>query len=159
MLTPMTARILKLVAVLQLLGLAMLLLAQVAAARQGYPFSDSHWIGVALVALATLLCSAGLVRGLERAITAAIVLQALQVVGVATSAVTFQLVMGPVARLVLVNQSMTAQFGAYGGFSFGFDRVSDPPLMVNFVPLAIGAVLLRARVRRSTTATLPGGAA
>jgi hypothetical protein len=158
-LTPLTTRILSFVAVLQMLGLAMMLLAQVAAVRQGYAPSDWHWIGVALVASATLVSSAGLVRGRERAITTAIVLQALQVVGISTPAVTFQLVMGPVARLVLINQSITAQFGAYGSFAFGFDQLSSPPLMFNLVPLVVGVVLLRLRWRRGTTAALPDGAA
>lgn len=146
-LTNLTTRILSFVAVLQMLGLAMMLLAQVAAVRQGYAPSDWHWIGVALVASATLVSSAGLVRGSARAITAAIVLQALQVVSIATPAVTFQLVMGPVARLVLIDKSVTAQFGAYGSFAFSLDQQSIPPLMLNFVPLAVGVVLLRLRWR------------
>jgi len=137
----------------------MLLMGQFAAARQGYPFSDLHWIGLVALSFASLLASAGLVRQRKRAIATSIVLQALQVVAVALPGFTFQLAMGPVARVQLWSDAVRAQFGAYGSFAVGFEMLGAPPLMVNFVPLAVIAILVRALPRVALPDAAPDGAA
>ena len=116
---------------------------QVAGARQGYRFSDLHLLAVVGVGFASLLSSLGLFRRKRRAIITAIALQLLQVVAVATAGFTFQLAMGPVARVQFWPESVVTQFGAYGSFALGFARLAEPSLMVNLLPLVLVVALWR----------------
>lgn len=125
------------IALVQLFGLGLLVLGQVAGARQGYRFSDLHLIALVVVVSATLSSSLGLLRRRRQAIITAIALQMLQIVAISTAGFTFQLALGPVARIQFWTDVVNMQFGAYGSFVLGFARLAEPPLMVNLIPLIL----------------------
>ena len=131
----------RLIAAAQLLGVVLLLGAQLAGTGQGYRFTAPYLAGVLL--MGTLAATAGvlLLRLRPAGVRLSILLQALQVVNVSTEAFSYQVALGPVFRIHFRPDGWLTQFGAYGNAGIAGHPLLAPSPVFTINLLALGALL------------------
>ena len=145
----------RLIAMCELLGCVLLLAAQAVAAQQGFRFTPGYLAGVGAGAVLAAAAGLLLLRGRESGRRLSLAVQALQVLNVSTAHFSYQVALGPVARLRLQPDGWLTQFGAYGNAAVAFAPLvtPSPEYAVNVAALVAGALLLRHRVARASPAS------
>jgi hypothetical protein len=153
----MQTRAFQVVACFELAGCALLLAAQIAGALQGYAFTPGYLAGVAAALVLTASAGILLLRGRDLGRQLSVAVQALQVINLSTAAFSYQVALGPVARLRIQPDGWLTQFGAYGTAAAAFGPLlpTSPEYTVNVVALVALVLLLRTRSAVHATSLAP----
>lgn len=143
----MNATLFRIIAISELFGVLLLVLAQQAGGQQGYQFTFGYVASVIIAGAFTAVAGMLLLFGRPLGWQLSVAVQALQVLNFSTATFSYWVTLGPVARIRLQPDGWLTQLGAYGHVWVGPGPAvaPSPEVVVNGLAILLLVALLRTR--------------